>query len=157
VFNTGISLSFFLPNLRRQPYGAEARRRHDSGDNFPTPVFYSQQLRIACVIGTGVKTGLRCFQESKMGLSLLPDWDRPTGLTQTTPMVGPPNTLSDVIFSQRSDTEYILVKGLPSNAAHQHQRSITHRCRCLFKCSLAATPVVLATPSGLLPFSLTLE
>jgi len=160
VVNAGSNtLSFFRIGID-DPTELKLVGVYDTGYDFPTSVSYSPQLRIACVIGTGAKNGLRCFQVWKSGLLLLPDWDRPTGLTQTTPPVGPPNTLSDVIFSQKSDAVYVSVKGLPGNAAHPGALNIyaisSSRCGSPVKWSLAATPVVVAATSGLLPFSLTL-
>lgn len=79
---------------------------------FPVTVGASAKNMLVCVGATGAKSGVSCASYSSKGLGMM-DQLRPVGLNQTTPPVGPPNTISHVFFSEDEETLYTTVKGNP--------------------------------------------
>jgi len=78
---------------------------------FPAAVAYSPLLKTACVINGGAKAGITCYLADKVkGLKPLGGL-RPIPLGQTTPPVGPPNTVSDIVFNPKSTALIATVKG----------------------------------------------
>ncbi|KAF5006448.1 hypothetical protein FDECE_7170 [Fusarium decemcellulare] len=79
---------------------------------FPNTVAVSKKNKLVCVGMTGVKAGISCSTFSKHGLGPM-DELRPFEIGQTTPPVGPPNTVSHTFFS--GDESFLLttVKGVP--------------------------------------------
>lgn len=80
--------------------------------DFPVTVGASAKNKLVCVGATGAKSGVSCTSFSEKGLGKL-DQLRPVGLNQTTPPVGPPNTIGQVFFSEDEETLYTTVKGNP--------------------------------------------
>ncbi|KFX92946.1 hypothetical protein V490_05067 [Pseudogymnoascus sp. VKM F-3557] len=86
-----------------------------SGDlpgDFPVTVAASAKNNLVCVGTTGVKSGVTCTSFSSHGLGKF-DALRPFGLGQTTPPVGPFNTVSQVFFSDDESVLFTTVKGNP--------------------------------------------
>jgi hypothetical protein len=79
---------------------------------FPVTVAASMKNKLACVGTTGAKAGVSCASFSSRGLASM-DGLRPFDLGQTTPPVGPTNTVSQVFFSDDGSTLFSTVKGDP--------------------------------------------
>lgn len=86
----------------------------DLPGEFPNTVAASQKNRVVCVGLSGAKAGVSCAPFSKVGGIGAMDALRPFNLGQTTPPVGPTNTVSQVFFSQDEQTLYTTVKGDPT-------------------------------------------
>lgn len=83
--------------------------------DFPTTVASSAEHNLVCVGTTGAKAGVSCASFSAKGLSTM-DTLRPFSLGQTTPPMGPLNTVSQVFFSDDGATLYSTVKGDPTKS-----------------------------------------
>ncbi|KAL5331234.1 hypothetical protein ACEPPN_000763 [Leptodophora sp. 'Broadleaf-Isolate-01'] len=82
---------------------------------FPVSVALSTSLSQACVANSGAKAGVACFAMSaKDGLTPLDTCLRPFELNQTTPPVGPLNTVSQTFFNGDSTMLITTVKGDPT-------------------------------------------
>jgi hypothetical protein len=75
-------------------------------------VFFSTNIP-ACVINGGAVAGVTCFStDHAKGLS--PQGGlRPIALGQTTPPVGPPGTVSDIVFNPSETALFVSIKGAP--------------------------------------------
>lgn len=80
---------------------------------FPNSVAVSAKHNVVCVSTTGESAGVSCGALSDDGLGLF-DELRPIELGQTTPPAGPPNTVSQVLFSGDESALYAVVKGNPA-------------------------------------------
>ncbi|KAK5058656.1 hypothetical protein LTR84_010920 [Exophiala bonariae] len=80
---------------------------------FPNTVAVSMKHKLACVGTTGAKNGVSCATFSKQGLGKF-DGLRSFGLKQTTPPVGPTNSVSQLFFSDDQNTLFATVKGDPA-------------------------------------------
>ena len=80
---------------------------------FPNTVAASAQNQLVCVGTTGAKNGVSCSTFSWQGLSPM-DELRSFDLVQTTPPVGPLNTVSQLFFSQDESKLFATVKGDPT-------------------------------------------
>src|SRR4051794_15744913 len=65
---------------------------------FPNTVAASAKNQLACVGTTGAQNGISCSSFSNKGLGQMDDL-RSFGLNQSTPPVGPTNSVSQVFFS----------------------------------------------------------
>lgn len=81
---------------------------------FPNTVAASAKNSVVCVGMTGAVAGVSCATFSKSGGIGEMDSLRPFDLKQTTPPVGPTNTVSQVFFSEDQKTLYTTVKGDPT-------------------------------------------
>jgi hypothetical protein len=81
---------------------------------FTTTVAASAKHNIVCVGTTGAIAGIACSRFSPCGLGPM-DALRPFDLGQTTPPVGPTNTVSQVFFSADESMLFATVKGDPAN------------------------------------------
>ena len=79
---------------------------------FPNTVAASSKNKLVCVGTTGAVAGISCSQFGKHGLGKM-DHLRPFDLKQTTPPVGPTNTVSQAFFSVDESTLFTTVKGNP--------------------------------------------
>jgi hypothetical protein len=80
---------------------------------FPNTVGASAKHGLVCVGATGAAAGVACSRFSPTrGLGPM-DALRPYDLGQTTPPVGPTNTVSQVFFSDDESALYVTVKGDP--------------------------------------------
>lgn len=80
---------------------------------FPNTVAASKKHRIMCVGTSGAVAGVSCSSFSRSGIKAM-DALRPIDLQQTTPPVGPTNTVSQVLFSDDENTLFVMVKGDPA-------------------------------------------
>lgn len=80
---------------------------------FPNTVAASTKHHVVCVGTTGAVAGVSCAPFTPAGG--IGAWDalRPFDLKQTTPPVGPTNTVSQVLFSEDENTLFTIVKGDP--------------------------------------------
>ncbi|KAL5000848.1 hypothetical protein BDV10DRAFT_199782 [Aspergillus recurvatus] len=78
--------------------------------DFPNTVAASEKGRLVCVGTTGARTGVSCTTYGKNGLGEF-DELRPFELGQSTPPIGPANTVSQVLFSADESVLYATVKG----------------------------------------------
>ncbi|PTN52988.1 hypothetical protein C9J98_17970, partial [Stenotrophomonas panacihumi] len=81
--------------------------------DFPTTVAASADHGLVCVGATGATAGVSCATFSAQGLGTM-DALRSFSLGQTTPPVGPTNTVSQVFFSEDGSTLFSTVKGDPT-------------------------------------------
>ncbi|KAK7419295.1 hypothetical protein QQX98_003447 [Neonectria punicea] len=79
---------------------------------FPNTVAASAKNKMVCVGSSGAKAGVSCSSFSHKGMKGM-DNLRPFDLKQTTPPVGPFNTVSHVFFSNDEESLYVTVKGTP--------------------------------------------
>ena len=79
---------------------------------FPNTVAASAKNNLACVGTTGAKSGISCASFSAAGLGQM-DMLRPFDLGQTTPPVGPTNSVSQTFFSADESQLFTTVKGDP--------------------------------------------
>ncbi|KAK3365278.1 hypothetical protein B0T24DRAFT_584089 [Lasiosphaeria ovina] len=85
----------------------------DLPGEFPTTVAASKKHQLVCVGLTGKKAGIACARFSaKTGLGKVDTW-REIQLGQTTPPLGPTNTISQVFFSGDESQLLTTVKGDP--------------------------------------------
>lgn len=80
---------------------------------FPNTLAASMKNKIVCVGSTGAKAGVSCSSFSQKGLGKM-DGLREFHLGQSTPPVGPTNTVSQVLFSNDESTLLTMVKGDPT-------------------------------------------
>ncbi|KAJ9299575.1 hypothetical protein DTO217A2_8092 [Paecilomyces variotii] len=80
---------------------------------FPNTLAASMKNQIVCVGSTGAKAGVSCSSFSQKGLGKM-DGLREFHLGQSTPPVGPTNTVSQVLFSNDESTLLTMVKGDPT-------------------------------------------
>jgi hypothetical protein len=80
---------------------------------FPNTVAASSKNNLVCVGMTGAKAGISCAGFSSQGIGQM-DTLRPIDLNQTTPPVGPTNTVSQVFFSGDESRLFATVKGDPT-------------------------------------------
>ncbi|KPM44089.1 hypothetical protein AK830_g2468 [Neonectria ditissima] len=79
---------------------------------FPNTVAASEKNKLVCVGSSGAKAGVACSQFSHKGIKGM-DNLRPFDLDQSTPPVGPFNTVSQVFFSNDENSLFATVKGNP--------------------------------------------
>ncbi|KAM5347309.1 hypothetical protein ACJ41O_010314 [Fusarium nematophilum] len=80
---------------------------------FPNTVAASVKNGLVCVGTTGSQAGISCGSFSEEGIGAM-DCLRPFDIGQTTPPVGPTNTVSQVFFSDDQSTLFTTVKGDPA-------------------------------------------
>ena len=82
---------------------------------FPVTAAISLKNNMACVANSGTKAGLACFaMDAKKGFQPLMQQQIAFPLEQTTPPVGPTNTVSQVLFNQDESMVMTTVKGDPT-------------------------------------------
>lgn len=81
---------------------------------FPNTVAASSKHKVVCVATTGAIAGISCAPFSAQGVGNM-DTLRQINLNQTTPPIGPTNTVSQVFFSNDQNTLFVTVKGDPAN------------------------------------------
>lgn len=87
----------------------------DTLGEFPMSVTLSKKLGQACVANSGAKAGIACFYMSaRKGLIALDTCLRSFNINQTTPPVGPTNTVSQTFFNVDSTALMTTVKGNPA-------------------------------------------
>ncbi|CAF9915808.1 MAG: hypothetical protein HETSPECPRED_002588 [Heterodermia speciosa] len=87
----------------------------DTLGEFPVSVALSGKNSLACVANTGAKAGLACFDaDPKKGLTPLSQSLIEFPLGQSTPPVGPGNTVSQTLFNEDQSMLLTTVKGDPT-------------------------------------------
>lgn len=87
----------------------------DTLGEFPMSVALSTVLNQACVANSGAKAGIACFSMcTTKGLTALDKSLRAFNINQTTPPVGPTNTVSQTFFNSDSTALITTVKGDPA-------------------------------------------
>jgi hypothetical protein len=87
----------------------------DTLGEFPMSVTLSTTLNQACVANSGAKAGIACFSMCPTnGLKALDTSLRAFNINQTTPPVGPTNTVSQTFFNADSTALLTTVKGNPT-------------------------------------------
>ena len=86
----------------------------DTLGEFPMSVALSTTLSQACVANSGAKAGIACFSMCAKGLTPLDTSLRAFDINQTTPPVGPTNTVSQTFFNEDSSALLTTVKGDPT-------------------------------------------
>lgn len=115
---------------------------------FPTTVAASQKNKMVCVGSTGAKAGVSCSQFSAQGMQPM-DKLRPFDLGQTTPPVGPPNTVSQVFFSADEKTLFSTVKGDPAKNNTGFLAAFAVQPGCgKGAAAAAAAQAVMSSPAG---------
>ncbi|GAP83551.1 putative 3-carboxymuconate cyclase [Rosellinia necatrix] len=80
---------------------------------FPVTVAASERNKLVCVGSSGAVAGVACSTFSADGIGEMDDL-RVFDIGQTTPPVGPTNTVSHVFFSRDESTVFTTVKGDPA-------------------------------------------
>jgi hypothetical protein len=116
---------------------------------FPTTVAASKEKRLVCVGTTGAVAGVSCASFSKHGMSVMDDL-RPFDLQQSTPPVGPPNTVSHVFFSDDQETLFVTVKGDPgkNNTGFLASFPVENGSRCEMKPASVSSKALRHSPDG---------
>ncbi|RDL38388.1 Uncharacterized protein BP5553_02728 [Venustampulla echinocandica] len=116
---------------------------------FPAAVAYSADIETACVLNGGKVAGVACYSVSKShGLKALGGL-RPIALNQTTPPVGPPGTVSDLVFNPSSSALIATIKGSPTSPGSIYAYPV------LPSCDVSTKPTLSQPSSLLIDFSLT--
>ncbi|KAL8832658.1 MAG: hypothetical protein Q9170_004798 [Blastenia crenularia] len=90
----------------------------DTMGEFPVTAAISTKNKMACVGNTGAKAGIACFSMSaRKGLKPLMKSQIAFDIKQTTPPVGPANTVSQVLFNSDESMLLTTVKGDPMKNA----------------------------------------
>ncbi|KUJ20110.1 uncharacterized protein LY89DRAFT_682894 [Mollisia scopiformis] len=84
-----------------------------SQGEFPVSITYSAALKTACVVNGGAIAGVSCYSvDHAKGLTPITSL-LPIPLNQTTPPVGPPGTVADILFNPSSTALFVTIKGMP--------------------------------------------
>ncbi|KAI1760796.1 hypothetical protein GGR53DRAFT_525712 [Hypoxylon sp. FL1150] len=96
-----------------------------SGGDFPMSIAYSPRHRLACVANSGAKNTVQCYDVTSAGL-------QPSGepmalpLNQTTPPVGPPSTVSDIVFNPSQSALFVTIKGDANAPGYIYAYPVSH-------------------------------
>ncbi|OBT75017.1 hypothetical protein VF21_06325 [Pseudogymnoascus sp. 05NY08] len=117
--------------------------------DFPVTVAASAKNNLVCVGTTGAKSGVSCTSFSSHGLGKM-DALRPFGLGQTTPPVGPFNTVSQVFFSSDESVLFTTVKGNPpaNNTGFISAFPVNSKSPCGGAISTLSTTETRSSPAG---------
>ncbi|KAF4450372.1 hypothetical protein F53441_6496 [Fusarium austroafricanum] len=87
-------------------------RPADTVGTAPNTVAYSRKNKLACVANTGSKPGVQCFTFSDCD-GFKPQGNlKPLPVTgQTSPITGPPNTVSNILFNPSETALFVTIKG----------------------------------------------
>ncbi|KAI8634645.1 hypothetical protein F5Y19DRAFT_409475 [Xylariaceae sp. FL1651] len=116
---------------------------------FPNTVAASAKNNLACVATTGAVAGISCTTFSNRGLEAM-DTLRPIDLGQSTPPVGPTNTVSH-IFTNADETAFLtMVKGDPATnkTGFVSMLPIQQKSSCKGDKATAAAQDVRSSPNG---------
>lgn len=73
-------------------------------------IAYSPRHQLACVANSGAKNNVQCYEVTDTGLRSSGD-PMALPLNQTTPPVGPPSTVSDIVFNPSQSALFVTIKG----------------------------------------------
>ncbi|CAF1521943.1 unnamed protein product [Adineta steineri] len=118
------------------------------------PISVTVNNMYACVLTGGSITGIRCFNYNSSGLFLISSFDRnlTSYISQTIPPNGPPQTMSEILFSTDNLALIISVKG--SNTTYPGY--LLFYTLSTNMTILAPYPTKITPTNGALPFSMTL-
>ncbi|KAI1773275.1 hypothetical protein F4818DRAFT_122454 [Hypoxylon cercidicola] len=117
---------------------------------FPNTVAASAKNKLACVGASGAVAGISCTSFSKKGLGAM-DTLRSIDLGQSTPPVGPTNTVSHAFFSDDESTLFTMVKGDPAvnKTGFMSMLAVEQSVGCRGAVKIAAAPMDSRTsPAG---------
>jgi len=124
----------------------------DTLGEFPAAVAFSEKLSMACVVNGGAVDGVACFKaDAKSGLTPVANTNRKLNIGQSTPPSGPPNTVSDIIFSNDQTKLLVSVKGIPPTPGRISAFDVNPQDGSLSAKSTDSTP----SAGGVVPFSMT--
>jgi hypothetical protein len=118
------------------------------------PISVTANSMYACVLTGGTITGIRCFTYNSSGLFVVSSFDRSltSYITQTVPPTGPPQTLSEILFSADNLALIVSIKGLNAESpGYLLFYTLTSNMTML-----ASSPTMKTPTGGVLPFSMTL-
>ncbi|KAK2601436.1 hypothetical protein N8I77_010885 [Diaporthe amygdali] len=120
----------------------------DVPGEFPVTVGASAKHNLACVGMTGSTAGMACASfDATQGLGEM-DALRPFDLGQTTPPVGPTNTVSQVFFSDDQSMVFSTVKGDPTKNNTGFLASFPVNAACQGQAASVAAEGAQTSPSG---------
>ncbi|KAH8679116.1 hypothetical protein BGZ60DRAFT_482828 [Tricladium varicosporioides] len=141
------TVSMFIIN-RGNPQYPKLLNTVSSMGEFPVAVAYSSSISTACVINGGAVAGVACFSTDR-AKGLVPIGTlRPIALSQTTPPIGPPGTVSDLVFNPSSSALVATIKGSPTSPGSIYVYPV------LPSCLVSTTPTISKPLTLLLDFSL---
>jgi hypothetical protein len=118
------------------------------------PISVTVNSMYACVLTGGNITGIRCFTYNSSGLFIVSSFDRnlTSYISQTVPPTGPPQTLSEILFSADNLALIVSVKGINTTSPgyllfYPLSNNMT---------MLASSPNQTTPTNAVLPFSMTL-
>ncbi|CAM1502754.1 Fc.00g075300.m01.CDS01 [Cosmosporella sp. VM-42] len=116
---------------------------------FPNTVAASVKNGLVCVGTTGAKAGVSCASFGRKGVQAM-DTLREFKLGQTTPPVGPTNTVSQVFFSEDEGMLFSTVKGDPTknNTGFMAAFSVASACEQNGMVASLAEKEVRSSPNG---------
>ncbi|KAM3504133.1 hypothetical protein MY10362_003754 [Beauveria mimosiformis] len=121
-----------------------------TGGEFPNSVAVSDKNKIACVANTGRKAGVQCFKTLDQRLEPFGDY-MPMPVNQTSPPIGVPNTVSNVVFNPSQTALFVTVKGNgesgPAGLGHIYAYQVLNG-------QINSQPVISRPPGLMLDFSL---
>ncbi|ESZ91748.1 hypothetical protein SBOR_7855 [Sclerotinia borealis F-4128] len=116
---------------------------------FPAAVAYSSKLKIACVLNGGAVAGVACFSaHHTKGLSPI-GCLRNIPLNQTTPPLGPFDTVSDILFNPSQTTLLASVKRNGIVPGNFYAYPVSHHDN-----SISTTPILSQPPQVLVNFGI---
>jgi hypothetical protein len=118
------------------------------------PISVTVNDMYACVLTGGNITGIRCFTYNSSGLYVVPSFDRnlTSFISQTVPPKGPPQSMSEILFSADNLSLIIAVKGL-NEAARGY---LLFYLLSDHQTKLSSSPIQVTPNSAIFPFSMTL-
>jgi hypothetical protein len=118
------------------------------------PISVTVNDMYACVLTGGNITGIRCFTYNSSGLYVVPSFDRDltSYISQTIPPKGPPQSMSEILFSADNLSLIIAVKGLNEAARGYLLFYLLSNHQTI----LSSTPIQVTPNNAIFPFSMTL-
>jgi hypothetical protein len=98
----------------------------DTVGTSPNTVAYSKKHKLACVANTGNKPGVQCFKVSPCNSQLMPEGGlKPLPImNQTNPIMGPANTVSQILFNPSETALFVSMKGNGMDAGYVYAYKI---------------------------------
>ncbi|KAM3555648.1 hypothetical protein ARSEF4850_005889 [Beauveria asiatica] len=121
-----------------------------TGGEFPNSVAISDKNNIACVANTGRKAGVQCFKTLDQHLEPFGDY-MPLPVNQTSPPIGVPNTVSNVVFNPSQTALFVTVKGNGESGLTGRGHIYAYK---VLNGQINSQPVISRPPGLMLDFSL---
>lgn len=118
------------------------------------PVSVAANDMYACVLTGGSMTGIRCFTYNATGLYLQATFDRnlTSYVSQTVPPTGPPQTMSQILFTADNQALIVSIKGVNATVPG----CLLFYMLTMNRTMLGSSPMAIMPMGGVLPFSVTL-